>query len=229
MSSVTRPPSCGSSTPPRARGRSKAPLTRARPGSRRSGPMRPCRWRGSGSAVSPSRKQTISASVTASERHMASPLPSAGPASASTSSCWTTRAPAAPATSAVPSLEAASMTTISSMSPACAAGPTVCSSTPAIVAAHSLVGITTAIEVSPLSVFRRSRWKVGRVVAAALGPRSRPRGRPTARAGPAPTAAPTCGPRRPRHAGSERRARPGESRRRHPRGRRAGSRPPTDW
>ena len=63
------------------------------------------------------------------------------------------------ATLAVPSLEAASMTTVSSISPACAAGPTVCLSTLSIVAAHSLVGITTAIAVSPLSAFRRSRGK----------------------------------------------------------------------
>src|SRR5205807_1919925 len=54
------------------------------------------------------------------------------------------------ATAAVPSVDAASITTMSSTNPARVSGPTVSFSTPAIVAAHCLVGMITVTEHAPL-------------------------------------------------------------------------------
>ena len=119
--------------------------------SRRSGPISPWRWQGSGSAVSPSRKQTIVGvghgqraphGIALAERR-------AGLGEHLVLLDDASRRPPA-ATAAVPSVESASTTTISSTKPGRAAGPTVGASTPAIVAAHSLVGMTTAIDVVAL-------------------------------------------------------------------------------
>ena len=90
MSSVTRPPSWAM-TPSRVRkGRSNAALTKWTPGSPSSGPRRPSRCAGSGSSVSASMKTTMSPWATDSARHIASPLPRAGPkAGRRSSSAWT--------------------------------------------------------------------------------------------------------------------------------------------
>ncbi len=111
------------------------------------GPGRACRRRGSRRFRPP---------VTASARHIASPLPSAGPSSAATASCWMTRAPCAAATAAVPSREPASMTTSSSTRPASSAGASVRSSTAAIVSAHSRTGMITVVSRPRLSSRSRS-------------------------------------------------------------------------
>ena len=88
---MTRPPSFGKATPPASSGRSNAPFTSCSEGSASNGPISPWRCPGSGFAVSPSRKHTMSVSQTWSARHIASPLPSAGPYSGSTSSWSITR------------------------------------------------------------------------------------------------------------------------------------------
>jgi hypothetical protein len=78
-------------------------------------------------------------------RHIAPPLPSAGPSSGATSSCWITRAPAACAIRALPSAEAASTR------PRDRPGTTVFAMTPAIVAAHSRTRTITVTRRSPFA------------------------------------------------------------------------------
>ena len=76
-----------------------------------------------------------------------------------TASCSIIRAPSAVASSAVPSLEFASTTSVSSSRPAARSGATVSPSTPAIVEPHPLVGITTDTDVDPLSSWSSSIGK----------------------------------------------------------------------
>ena len=124
--------------------------------SERIGPSIPTRKDAEKFSVSVSRYTTISPEVIASPRHMASPLPCAGPKDAMTSDSCNTTTSRSTATSQVPSVDVASMTTISSTSPESRKGATASRRGP-IVVTTLRVGSTT-LTVWPLSS-RSSSWE----------------------------------------------------------------------
>ena len=98
-SSVTRPPPAGTPAAAGPSGRSYIALTSCTPGSVSSGPTMPETKSAEKSRRSASTKATMSPLVASSERQSTSPLPGRAGRRGSTSSRWTTRAPAAAATS----------------------------------------------------------------------------------------------------------------------------------
>src|SRR4051812_42118951 len=148
-SSVTRPPLRGCSTPSTVSGRSAAALTRATPGSASIGVSRRTTQSGSNGSRSASRSTRTSPRAAATPPQPAAPLPEDGQPG-SRSAAYTTRAPAAAATSAVASVEPESTTTTSSTSPFATSTSTTQPTTAPTVSSSSSAGTTTDTVVEPL-------------------------------------------------------------------------------